>query len=290
MKYSLFTVGVPEMHPEELLKKIKEYGYDGVDWRVTAIPTDPVILSEKPSYWRNNFCTYDIDRIDEQAEEIRKLTDSYGIEINALATYLDCGQEIGKIEKCMRAAQIMGCTRIRVNSFRYDPKEGYTALYAKAVAGFERVENASRKYGVKADFEMHMGTITPSASAAFRLACNFNPKYIGVIYDTGNMVYEGFENYQMGLEILGPYLDLVHIKNAKWIKKTVDGAEKYAPDWAPFTDGHADFDACFTALKKVGYNGYVTFEDFADLPSDEKLKSDLAFTKGVVEKIYGPEK
>ena len=38
MKYSLFTVSVPEMTPEQALKKMKEYGYDGVDWRVTDLP------------------------------------------------------------------------------------------------------------------------------------------------------------------------------------------------------------------------------------------------------------
>lgn len=31
MKYSLFTVSVPEMDLEEVLKKLKENGYDGVD-------------------------------------------------------------------------------------------------------------------------------------------------------------------------------------------------------------------------------------------------------------------
>ena len=53
MKYSLFTVSVPEMNLEQVLEKLKENGYDGVDWRVTAIPTDPEILAEKPSYWRS---------------------------------------------------------------------------------------------------------------------------------------------------------------------------------------------------------------------------------------------
>ena len=44
MKYSLFTVSVPEMTLEEAAKKMQEYGYDGVDWRVTDIPTDPEII------------------------------------------------------------------------------------------------------------------------------------------------------------------------------------------------------------------------------------------------------
>ena len=285
MKYSLFTVSVPEMTPEQALAKMKEYGYDGVDWRVTAIPTDPVILAEAPSYWRNNYCTIDIDKVDEQAEEIRDLTAKYGLEINALATYLESSDSPEKIEKCMIAAKKMGCSRIRVNAHRYDPASNYTDIFADDVAGFRRVEALAKKHGVKADFEMHMGTITASASAARRLASFFDPQYIGVIYDTGNVIYEGFEEYKMALEILGPYLDLVHIKNAKWVKKEVDGKEKYVCDWAPFTDGYADFERCFKALKAVGYDGYVTFEDFSDFASDEKLKNDIACIRSIVESV-----
>lgn len=286
MKYSLFTVSVPEMTLEEALKKMKEYGYDGVDWRVTAIPTDPEILKEKPSYWRNNYCTVDIDTVDEKAEELKALSDKYGMEVNALATYLNCSDSEEKIEKCMVAAKKMGCSRIRVNALQYNKERDYTELFAEAVAGFKKVEILAKKNGIKADFEMHMGTITPSASAARRLASHFDPQYIGVIYDTGNVIYEGFEEYKMAFEILGPYLDLVHIKNAKWVKKEVEGKEKFVPDWAPFTDGYADFERCFKALKSVGYDGFVTFEDFSSAESsDEKLKTDISYIKGIVDSI-----
>jgi sugar phosphate isomerase/epimerase len=286
MKYSLFTVSVPEMTPEEALKKMKEYGYDGVDWRVTALPTDPAILAEAPSYWRNNYCTIDIDTVDEKAEELRALTEKYGLEINALATYLDCSDAPEKIEKCMIAAKKMGCGRIRVNSLKYDAAKGYTQLFGEAVAGFKKVEELAKKHGIKADFEMHHGTITASASSARRLASFFDPQYIGVIYDTGNIVYEGYEEYQLALEVLGPYLDLVHIKNAKWVRKEVDGKEVFRPDWAPFTDGHADFERVFKALKAVGYDGYVTFEDFSsEETSDEKLKTNINFIRSVVEAV-----
>lgn len=285
MKYSVFTVGVPEMTPEEALKKMKEYGYDGVDFRVTTIPTDPEILAEKPSYWRNNLCTYDIDRIDELAPEIKALCDKYGLEINALATYLNCADDPEKIARCMRGAKLMGCSRIRVNCIGYDPKKGYRQQFEEAVEGFKKVEALAKEYGVKADFEMHHGTLTPSASGAYRLASHFDPKYIGVIYDTGNVIYEGHEQYQMAFEILGEYLDHVHIKNAHWTKKEVDGREKYVGDWAPMTDGYADFEAVFKALKAVGYGGYVAFEDFSSSEtSDEKLKNNLAFIKEIAEK------
>ena len=277
MKYSVFTVGLPEMTIEEALKKMKEYGYDGVDFRVTEIK--PEFAGEAPSYWRNNYCTVDVNRAEEQAEELKKLAARYGLEINALASYLTCTDDIDKIASVMRAAKKMGAGRIRVNAPKYDPEKGYQQVFEEAVAGFRKVEEKARETGIKAHFEMHHGTITPSASAAYALAKNFDPQYIGVIYDTGNIIYEGLEEYQMALEILGEYLDLVHIKNACWLKK----GEKYEADWASFTDGFADFPKFFKALKTTGYDGYVTFEDFSGKESSgEKLKNNLIFIKEIV--------
>ncbi len=282
MKYSVFTVGIPEMTPEEAVKKIKEYGYDGVEWRVTSISKDPEVLAEAPSYWKNNLCTFDIDTIDEQASEIKALCDQYGLEINALATYLDPTDPPDKIERAMKAASIMGCPKIRVNCVKYNPEIGYEKLFNQAVEGFKVVEALAKKYQVKANFEMHHGTITPSASAAYRMASNFDSRYIGVIYDTGNVVYEGFEEYQMALEILGEYLDYVHVKNAHWVLKEVEGVEKYAGDWAPFTNGYADFERFLKALKAVGYDNYITFEDFSSESSEEKLKNNLEYIKKII--------
>lgn len=285
MKYSVFTVGLPEYTPEEAVKKIKEAGFDGVEWRVTSISKDPEILAEKPSYWRNNLCTYDIATIDQQAAEIKALCDANGLEINALATYLNAASDPKEIERAMKAAAIMNCPKIRVNCLQYDPAVGYPELFKKAVDSFGVVEKLAKEYGVKANMEMHHGTIACSASAAYRIASNFDSRYIGVIYDTGNIVYEGFEEYQMALEILGEYLDHVHVKNAKWAKKTVDGVEKFAPGWAPFTDGYTDFTRVFKALKKVGYDKYITFEDFSDEPTEDKLKNNLPYIKKIVSEI-----
>ncbi|MEY8354489.1 sugar phosphate isomerase/epimerase [Lachnospiraceae bacterium 54-53] len=284
MKYSLFTVSVPDMTPEQALRKMKEYGYDGVDWRVAEIPGDPEILKEAPSYWRNNYCTIDINTIDQQAAQLKQLTERYGLCINALATYLKCTDSEEKIRRCMAGARLMGCGRIRVNAPSYDRNRTYDELFAEAAVGFKKVEKLAEEYGVKADFEMHMGTIVPSASAAYRLASNFDPGCIGVIYDTGNVIYEGFEEYKMALEILGPYLDLVHVKNAKWEKKEVEGKEKFVPGWASFRDGYADFERFFKALKSVGYDGFITFEDFSSAESsDEKLKGNISYIKDMVD-------
>ena len=38
MKHSVFTVAMPDYDVREAAKKLKEWGYDGVEWRVTGVP------------------------------------------------------------------------------------------------------------------------------------------------------------------------------------------------------------------------------------------------------------
>ncbi len=86
-----------------------------------------------------------------------------------------------------------------------------------------------------------------------------------MIHDAGNMVFEGFEAYRMGLEVLGPYLAHVHLKNARWAETGArdDGSSGWAAGFAPLTAGSVDVPALFGALASVGYDGWVSFEDFS---------------------------
>ena len=70
---------------------------------------------------------------------------------------------------------------------------------------------------MEANIETHFGNIAASASLAHRLVSQFDPQFIGVVYDPGNMVYEGYECWRTGFELLGPYLHEVHAKNATWV-------------------------------------------------------------------------
>jgi sugar phosphate isomerase/epimerase len=82
-----------------------------------------------------------------------------------------------------------------------------------------------------------------------------------VIHDAGNMVYEGFEEYRMGLELLGPYLAHVHLKNAAWQRPSDGGV--WQANWAPLADGVVDWQKLFAALRAVGYTGWLGIEDFS---------------------------
>jgi sugar phosphate isomerase/epimerase len=131
---------------------------------------------------------------------------------------------------------------------------------------------------VKALLEIHHETLVPSASAARRFLEGFDPEWVGAIYDPGNMVWEGHEQYRLGLETLGPYLAHVHAKNAAWRQsgRRADGSLAWQAEWAPLDVGIVDLGGLFTTLRHVGYGDWVSVEDFStERPLLERARDNL---------------
>jgi sugar phosphate isomerase/epimerase len=146
------------------------------------------------------------------------------------------------------------------------------------------VEELAGQHGVKALVEIHHGTICPSASLARRLVSGFNSDAIGVTFDPGNMALEGFEDYRIGTELLGPYLAHVHLKNAAFDRPENGGA--WRPRWAPLKDGVVDCERLFEALRAADYDGWLVMEDFsAARPSREALRHNLGFVRDFVQRF-----
>jgi sugar phosphate isomerase/epimerase len=275
MKVGVFTVGLPDLTPEEAVRELKDAGYDGVEWRVTRVPEEA--RSEEFSFWGNNLCT--LAPKEEEAHRARRISEEAGIEIAGLGTYVAVG-DLEAADEAMRFAVTAGASQIRVGAGAPDGRS-YHELFASAREFLAGVEELVRSHGVKALIEVHHRTICPSASLAHRLVSAFDPDVVGVILDPGNMAQEGFENYRIGAELLGPYLAHVHIKNSAFERPAGGGV--WEPRWAPLEDGVVDFGLVFEALEYVGYDGWLVMEDFSGVrPSREALRYNLEFVRSFV--------
>jgi len=273
MKYSVFTVMMPEFDLEETAKMLGDLGFDGVEWRVENF----VKREQKPSYWGYNKSTVDLATIEESASKVKLLTERSGLEISCLATYLGVGQ-IEELKRVMRSASAMNCPYVRVGAPRYDGTRNYNQLYEETVLKVREVERRAKEAGVTALLEIHMGNIMPSAGLAHRIVSNFDPNYIGVIYDPGNMIYEGYEQWKMGMELLGEYLHHVHVKNSAWRRDEKDG---WRAEASGLEDGIVDWRRVVGDLRAVGYDGYLSFEDFSERDTVTKMKRDLEYLKSL---------
>lgn len=285
MKFSVYTVMTPEATPEELIPYLKQSGYDGVEWRVKEVPRE--VKNEKPSFWRNNLCTISPHASDQELENLKTLTEKNGLEVNGVTPYVDCGDLEGT-EHMLQMANKLDTSAIRLGVPVYDRSAHYDDLFTDAVKYLNEAEQLCRQYSVKGLVETHHRTICPSASLTHRLVSKFDPEYIGVIYDPGNMVHEGYENYRMGLELLGPHLAHVHVKNAIWqiSKQHSDGTITWQAEWSPVEKGIIDWKQVLTDLKAVGYNGYIGMEDFSGVYGmKEGLQHNLAHVKKLLDAI-----
>ena len=286
MKFGVFSVSMPEYDPEATVKLLSELGYDGVEWRVTAIPAEPPKdVPFEARYWGDNKSTVEIKTICETAPELKALCDKYGIEIFSLTTYLN-PKDHAEIEQVLKAAKSINVPMIRVFPPAYKEEDDYNVEFAAMRKDSEYLEGLARKYGVKIVYEIHMNNLLASPSAVRRMLEGLDPDCLGVIFDPGNMVNEGFENYKKSLDMLGKYVAHVHVKNGCYVQDGEDelGAAKWKFTWAPLQKGQADLKKFFQVLRASGYGGTASVEDFSNEESTaDKLAHAIEYLRKLEE-------
>ncbi len=281
MKHSLFSVMVPEWNPDAVLREVAACGYEGIEWRVTD--TDPRLKDAPLSYWGRNLCTLELGTLLETAEQVRDMTERAGLETAALAGYHKLA-DLKSTEKMLAAARLMKAPLIRVTPQLYAQETGYDALFELDRSCLEKTVPMALDSGVRVCVETHPRNITPSASAARRLLDGLDPKAVGVIFDPGNMVTEGYEDTRMGLDILGPYLAHVHVKNSAWFKNADagDGEHPWSARPVSLDEGIIDWRDALADLQAVGYSGYLSFEDFSDTRSiEDKVRFNIDYVRSL---------
>ena len=120
---------------------------------------------------------------------------------------------------------------------------------------------------------------------------------VGVNLDPANFVMVTGQDPTEAVELLGDYIVHTHVKDGKMLIKTdpkiiydcfaVGGIEGLnVADYfkeTPVGQGDVDFSAYLAALKKIGYNGYLTIEREA---GGDRLK-DIAGAKAYIESLTG---
>lgn len=282
MRFSVFTAATPEWTPAEVAPLLAAQGWDGIEWRITD--QEP---ADEPGFWAGNRATWPLTGLEESVPEILRITNEAGLDFSAIGGYASASDH-ENVERMLAATAALGAGRVRVTLPKL-PVGDYRAVFAETRADLEWAAERAEAHGVQVLVELHHGTIVSSASAAYRLVEGLDPRRVGVIHDIGNLVHEGFEDLGAAFQILGEYLAHVHVKNVRWWpngEQGADGAIVWEAYWATLREGQADIDWLFRALAAIGYDGWVTLEDFADhnRPREERLADSLAYLKGAADR------
>ena len=149
----------------------------------------------------------------------------------------------------------------------FDDKPAFTDdEWKKLCDGLNRLGERAAEKGMKLTFHHHMGTGVQTAAEIDRLMEGTKPGLLGLLYDTGHLVFSGEDH----LAVLRKWIKRVahvHLKDMRFAVRDRVKKEKLsflaAVKAGAFTvpgDGGVDFVPVFDELKKSGYEGWWVVE------------------------------
>ena len=154
------------------------------------------------------------------------------------------------------AVRNLGTDRAVVPSYR----EGIPAgeILRNVRLTLQRLARRTKLAGVCALLEIHWGTVMSSFTSAHALVRNLDPEAIAITFDPANMVIEGKEDWEYGIDLLRDHLANVHIKNASWVR----AGGNWTWQWDGLQQGMVEWPQLFRLLASRGYRGMLAMEDF----------------------------
>ncbi len=283
MRICLFTVCAPWAPLPELVADLPALGYAGVEIPWRSWQHDP---SRPPSFWGNNPAVLDWDDRGPGVQRLAEALRASGCAGASLASYA----YVHETERCLaglRVAAQLGCPTLRVRMPLFDPAVGARTQLADARRLLRDLAAPAADAGVRLLAEQHDGHLSASASGALRLVDGCDPAVVGVLFDPANMVQEGGEALRMAIQLLGPYLQHVHVKDARLTASTKPDAKRLLRARGEHTDlgqGWVDWPGVIAALRAEGYAGWLSVKDFGPSNRDRSaMAHQAAWVRGLVD-------
>jgi inosose dehydratase len=173
----------------------------------------------------------------------------------------------------------------------FDAKPRFTnEEWKRLTEGLNHLGALAKKKGMQLVYHHHMGTGVQTTEEIDRLMEMTDPELVGLLYDTGHLVFSGEDH----LAILHKYLKRikhVHLKNVRFEVMEKAKKEKWsflqAVRNGVFTvpgDGGLDFVPVFDALKSGGYKGWWVVEAEQDPAKANPLEYALIARKYIKDK------
>ncbi|MCF6268463.1 MAG: sugar phosphate isomerase/epimerase [Melioribacteraceae bacterium] len=232
MKISIFSKHLHWLGLKEMAETAAAIGFDGVDLTVRAGGhVDP-------------------ETVEDTLPKAFEACKNAGVEITMLCTDIQ-DASLPTTEKVLKAASSLGIKHYRLGWFFYDDKKSLAANLSDIKNKLENIEAISREYGIKACYQNHEGNWFGSPVWDLGIILQqINSEWLGSQYDILNATLEGIYSWQLGLELLAPYIHTIDIKDGYW--NFENGKPKL--HYTPLGNGMVDFKEFFRLTKKFNIN------------------------------------
>jgi sugar phosphate isomerase/epimerase len=276
MRFVLFTDNLADLSVARACAGAKAAGFDGLD--LTLRPGGHV----RP----------------EEAEvglaEAKRQADAAGVSIPMVSTGVT-DVDSPHAEAVFAAAAHYGARLVKLGYWEYRPFGTLAAQVDEVRVKLGRLVALGRKYNVLPCVHCHSGRLIASGGPMLYLVLKgFDPGEVGAYVDPMHMTIEGGRNgWEMGLDLLAPWVALVGVKNFRWLPAGRDrhGQQLWRWEYCPLADGMAPLPEFFAYLRRLKYDGVVSLHSeykgetsFRRLTTPELLEqsaADLRFLRSL---------
>lgn len=255
LKIAVFSGMFKTVPLEQAMKTAAKIGYEAIELQVAP-----------GSIHLDMNCTA------ERANEIKKMADDSGIGIclvysplggNVLTDEAQRQKGLEDVERFLEISDRMSCKMLKVtagrlkNSAYRDDEAAIVATWLGAAC------DRAAKHGSRVVAEIHFGQYCETVAMARKIIDLVNRQNFGVIHDAGNLMITGDIYGEDSVKILGDRIFHVHVKDMVRVGAEDATGHNYIAGRfkrAPLNEGNVDHRPLFSALKKIGYAGYLSCE------------------------------
>lgn len=257
--FALFVKPWKSLSLLDLVKHIHKLGFEWIE-----LPVRPGFLCEP-------------DAIESRLPEIVRVLEEEGVKVLNITADLPLTDERLYSGSCAAG--------IHMNRVMFNRQEGenYWEAEKQAHKLLDEAIPFCEKYEYQIGVQNHSGRYVPvNAMGMHHLIKNYEPKYIGAIWDPAHNALEG-EDPEPALDIVASHLCVVNLKNAFWMKVNGPEAEEayWSVYWTSGRQGRASWRRVADKLKLMKYTGPVCLsaEYSAEQDVDRLIKEDLSYAK-----------
>jgi sugar phosphate isomerase/epimerase len=276
VQFVLFTDNLADLTVAQACESAKAAGFDGLD--LTLRPGGHV----RP------------EAAEVGLSEAKRVADAAGVVIPMVSTAVT-DVDSPHAESIFAAAAHYGARLVKLGYWEYRPFGTLAAQVDEARARLGRLVALGRKYHVLPCIHCHSGRLIASGGPMLYLVLKgFRPGEVGAYVDPMHMTIEGGRaGWEMGLDLVVPWLALVGVKNFRWSPADRDrhGQRRWKWEYCPLADGMAPLPEFFAYLRRLEYDGTVSLHSeykgetsFRRLTTPELLAqsaADLRYLKGL---------
>tara|TARA_R110002074_G_scaffold7401_1_gene31816 strand:- start:50122 stop:51087 length:966 start_codon:yes stop_codon:yes gene_type:complete len=253
----LFSKHLQFLDYNEMSSVASKLGFDGLD--LTVRPKGHVLP----------------ERVDADLPKAVTAMKKHGLKAKLMTTNV---LDVENIEHktVLETASKLGLTHYRSGWLTYPEEQSIAASQELYGAQFKKLEELNTKLNLIGCYQNHAGKHVgaPIWDLIPILEATNNTNF-GCQYDIRHAVVEGGTSWELGLQVIQPYIKSIVIKDFKWGE--VNG--EWKPINTPLGDGMIDFKRYFSLLKKYKINVPISLHLEYDLGGAEHGANEISIAK-----------